>query len=102
MFQPHTAGVLLQSSVNRAPASETITFEDGRMKLKHVVLIINNKVKDLVTLMDNKEQILGIKLSCLDLFLLGSQIGEFFLLHPVFTKGTYSLQVVIPEKTSRY
>jgi hypothetical protein len=30
------------------------------MRLKHVVLTNNNKVKDLVTLMDNKEQILSL------------------------------------------
>jgi hypothetical protein len=35
-------------------------LEDGRMRLKHVVLTNNNKVKGLVTLMDNKEQILGV------------------------------------------
>jgi hypothetical protein len=38
----------------------TITPEDGHMRMKHVVLTNNNKVKDLVTLMDNKEQILGV------------------------------------------
>jgi hypothetical protein len=44
-----------------ATASVTITPEDGCMRLKHVVLTNNNKVKDLVTLMDNKQQTLSVK-----------------------------------------